>query len=190
MTNTVTGVVDAVEIRQTSIGPMYNLKVNGKGYGYGKYAPKCKAGDTVTFGVVFRGEYANVDTKNIQITPGTGAPTNSTPPPKNTGSSGGGMGKDDYWERKEAKDEARQTIISKQSALNSALQFVAIMATQGLIPAGTKAKDGTAILEGIVEHYRDVFYQTATGEAMPTPKASGGSPDAAGVDDEEEEVTW
>jgi hypothetical protein len=188
MTNSVTGVVEAVETRQTSIGPMYNIKVGGKSYGYGKFAPKCKAGDTITFGLVYRGEYANVDTKNIQIVPGNGAP-----PPTPKASSGGGgsnMGKDDYWERKEAKDEARQTIISKQAALNSALQFVAIMATQGLIPAGSKAKDGTSILEGVVEHYRDVFYKVATGEAMPTAKPAAGAPDAAGVDDEEEEVTW
>jgi hypothetical protein len=139
MTNTVTGVVEAVETRQTSIGPMYNIKVGGKSYGYGKFAPKCKAGDTITFGLVFRGEYANVDTKNIQVVPGNGAPA---PTPKASQFVGGNanIGKEDYWERKEAKDEARQTIISKQSALNSALQFVAIMATQGLIPAGTKAK--------------------------------------------------
>jgi hypothetical protein len=189
MTGTITGVVEVVETRQTKIGPMFNLKVNGQSYGYGKFAPKCKAGDTVTFGVIYNGQYANVDTKNIQVTPGTGAPPPAAAAPRAQNSSGS-MGKDDYWERKEAKDEARQTIISKQSALNSALQFVAIMATQGLIPAGTKAKDGTSILEGVVEHYRDVFYKTATGESMPTPKGPAGAPDAAGVDDEEEEVTW
>lgn len=185
MTQTVTGIVESVDTRQTSVGLMYNLKVNGKSYGYGKYAPKAKAGDTVTFGVVYRGEYANVDTKNIQVTPGTGAPPQAKTAPRATG---GGMGKDDYWERKEVKDEARQTIISKQSALNSALAFVGMLQTGGWLPTAKTAKGSAEMLEELVAHYRDKFYLEATGVAMGGETvATGAGIEAAGIDDEPEE---
>lgn len=183
MTQTVTGVVQAVEARETSIGTMYNLKVNGESYGYGKYAPKAKAGDTVTFGVTYRGKYANVDTKNFQVTPGTGAPPSVSAPSK-----GNGGAKDDYWERKEATDVARQIIISKQSALNSALAFVGLMQTAGALPpAPAKARDGAKVLEGLVEYYRDVFYKQATGADFDSTANSTKTTTVAGVDDADEE---
>ena len=169
---------------------MYGIKVNGKNYGYGKYAPKAKVGDTVTFGVVYRGEYANVDTKNIQIVAngnGTAPPDAGTPTKQFAPKGAGGMSKDDYWDRKEAKDEARQVIISKQSALNSAPQFVSLMVSTGALPAPTKAKDATSILEGAVKHYRDLFYLDATGVAMTSENAGTAAPEPAGVDDAEED---
>lgn len=185
MTQTVTGVVQAVEARDTSIGTMYNLKVNGESYGYGKYAPKAKAGDTVTFGVTYRGKYANVDTKNFQVTPGTGAPAPATTSSK---SNGGGNAKDDYWERKEATDVARQTIISKQSALNSALTFVGLMQAAGALPAApAKARDGAKVLEGLVEYYRDAFYKQATGMDFDSTTNATKAANVAGVDDPDEE---
>lgn len=189
MTQTVTGIVESVDTRQTSVGTMYNLKVNGKSYGYGKYAPKAKVGDTVTFGVVYRGEYANVDTKNIQVTPGAGAPPEARTGGR-TASAGGGMGKDDYWERKEAKDEARQTIISKQSALNSALAFVGMLQTGGWLPSVKTSKGSAEMLEELVAHYRDKFYLEATGVAMGGETvATGAGIAAAGIDDEAEEAS-
>lgn len=183
MTSIVTGVVQEVQTRNTTAGIMYNLKVAGKSYGYGKFPPKCKAGDTVTFGLVYRGEYANVDTKNIQVTPGTGA--TSLPTVTAAPSDTGGIIKE-YWENKEKADVAKQNIIERQAALNTAVAFVSFLASTGALPPVAKSKDAEEVMTATLFHYRDLFLAESTGK---TPTANKSSVTSL-PGEEEEDPAW
>ena len=137
----ITGVVEALSSKNTDYGEMWSAKVGGVNYGMGKFKPKFGVGDNISFSVTYNGKYANVDYKSLVVEPGTGGPAAPQKSYGQAAKASGGMGKDDYWERKELKDEQRQGIISRQSALNSSLAFVAILAQAGAIPAAAKAKD-------------------------------------------------
>jgi hypothetical protein len=168
----ITGIVQEITTRDTSAGTMYNLKVNNKNYGVGRYPPKCKQGDTITFGVKFNGNFANVDTKDFVVEP-PGTAVSEPEKPAAKASYSPSNSKDDYWIKKDLKDDARQGIISRQAALNSALQFVSILATAGALPAPSKTKDQVAVLESIVYHYRDEFLAQATETEVPNDAPSG-----------------
>lgn len=183
MSDTVSGIVESVDVKETSAGTMYNIKVNGKSFGYGRYPPKAKAGDSITFGVKYNGQYANVDTKNVQVTPGTGAPPQksfSSAAPSND------AGKNAYWENKEKADAAKQVTIERQAALNSAIAFANVIVGANLVPtpANAKPKDVVAIIESMVLHYRDVFLATstekATTSAVPTAEVETMDEEATG----------
>lgn len=182
----ITGIVQEISTKDTSAGPMYNLKVNNKNYGVGRYPPKCKQGDTVTFGVKFNGNFANVDTKDFVVEPPGTAPSAPEKPAAKAAPWTAAGGKDEYWVKKDLKDDARQGIISRQAALNSALQFVSILATAGALPAATKTKDQVAVLEGILYHYRDEFLAQATDTATAEETQS----DAAEAEDEDGSNGW
>lgn len=187
----ITGVVEALSSKDTSFGEMWNARVNGTNYGMGKFKPKFGVGDNISFSVTYNGKYANVDYKSLVVEPGTGGPA---APQKSFGqatkAAGGGMGKDDYWERKELKDEQRQGIISRQSALNSSLAFVAILAQSGALPAPAKAKDQVTTLENIVAHYRDKFLAEALQTDVVSEKEDPVTGEAIDNDDEESQVGW
>lgn len=190
MSDTVSGIVESVDVRETNAGTMYNIKVNGKSFGYGRYPPKAKAGDSITFGVKYNGQYANVDTKNVQVTPGTGAP----PQKSFTSAPSNDAGKNTYWENKEkldlarvATDAAKQITIERQAALNSAIAFANVIVGANLVPtpANAKPKDVVAIIESMVLHYRDVFLATST-EKPATATAPTAEPDPV----DEETTGW
>jgi hypothetical protein len=183
MSDTITGVVEAIDVRETNAGTMYNIKVNGKSFGYGRYPPKAKAGDTITFGVKYNGQYANVDTKNVQVTPGSGAP----PQKSFTSAPSNDAGKNAYWENKEKADAAKQVTIERQAALNSAIAFANVIVGANLVPtpANAKPKDVVAIIESMVLHYRDVFLATST-EKSATATAPTAEEDSA----DEEATGW
>ncbi len=148
MSQQVSGVCQEVKTKQTSIGPMYDVVVNGQSYGVGKYPPKCKAGDNVVFGVTFNGKYANMDTKSLQVTPGDG----SIPA---------------MAQAKQVSDSrgpATQEVIERQSALNSAIAMTNI-----IVSAMGGAKP--AAIEKIMEKYRAQFYNESTGKTWPEAKA-------------------
>lgn len=137
MSNQVTGMCQEVKTKTTKIGPMYDLVVNGKAYGVGKYPPKCKAGDNVTFDIAWRGEYPNVDTKTLVVVPGTGAPPMASSGPAYT--------------------DNKQEVISRQSALNSAIAWMQV------ITGSAGIKDKAAADEAMVK-YRNGFYKASTGK--------------------------
>jgi hypothetical protein len=137
MSNQVAGVCQEVKAKQTKIGTMYDLVVNGKSYGVGKYPPKCKAGDNVVFDIAWRGEYPNVDTKTLQTTPGTGAPVHAQIP---------------YVDN-------RQEVISRQSALNSSIAWVTVL-------LGLDSKRATPeAADAVLVKYRNAFYKASTGKS-------------------------
>lgn len=155
----VTGVVEKVLDFKTARGVMYSIKVNDTLYGMGSNKPKCNVGDTVSFTYTEKGQYKNVDTKaGIEVMAG--------PPAASAGSGGGGGYQD------------KQVVISRQSALNSALQFVEILVAADAVPGvgkTTKVEDKYAILEQLVNEKAEEFYvanmagQAPTGN-VPTPR--------------------
>lgn len=168
----VTGIVENIAERTTRIGPMYDVIVNGKKYGSGKYAPRgIKAGDFVSFEVDVKqnGQYTNYDIRKgtIRIEEGT-PPAKQEAAPKTTaktyGSSFGG--------------DNRQEVISKQAALNTALTFCNLAASQGAIPMpkGVKETDKLAIIHSWVLDTAASFYALSTGNKWDLPAAAPATP--------------
>lgn len=155
----VQGFVSKINVKPTQYGNMHDLVVNNTFYGAGKYPPKGIAvGDYVQFEATQKpgSKYWNVAPGSLTkmdkpagVAPPTAAPTYN----------GGNKGFDD-----------RQTVISKQAALNSAMTFVSLLTQAGALPIAKKdmtpAKAADAVL-GIVDHYTDLFYKQSTGESFP-----------------------
>lgn len=165
----ISGVVQEVQQYDTKVGKMWNVVVGGEKYGNGKYEPRCAAGDVIEFEVSYNGNYKNVAPKTLVVT-GKSA---ETPKPSTAPSSGGGF-------------DARQDVISRQAALNSALEFVGLMASSGMLPIAASAKAGAKIeaLEALVRKYTADFHLQSTGKEMPFPAASGAVSGASPADGE------
>jgi hypothetical protein len=144
----VKGVVQDIKEFSSSRGPMYSIKVDGDLFGTGSNKPKCAPGDTVAFRFTENGKFRNIDMKSFSIEAASvqqvGKPT------------GGGF-------------DARQEIISRQSALNSAISFVHVLALADAIPGvgkTTKAEDKYGIIEALVVEKANEFHTASTsGEA-------------------------
>lgn len=155
MSNTVSGVVQSIDTRETKFGQMYSARVNGTSYGVGKYPPKCKVGDNVTFNVTYNGQYANMDTKSLQVVSG-GAAAPSAP------AAAGAPARSNY-------EDPKQTVIAKQSALNSAVAFMQVLQAADALPVSKTAKpaDRLKTLEAMLNHFRAKFYFESTGSEFP-----------------------
>jgi hypothetical protein len=145
----VKGVVEAVKEFPSSRGTMYSIKVDGELYGTGSKQPSCNTGDIVAFRFTENGKYKNVDLKSFsveaQATQQIGKPTS------------GGF-------------DARQEIISRQSALNSALAFVHVLALADAIPGvgkTTKPEDKYGIIEALVAEKASEYHAASTSGASP-----------------------
>lgn len=152
------GFLDRVNEKNTQFGKMYDLVVAGKSYGVGKYAPKgVAAGDYVQFEATQKpgSQYWNVQSGSLSK---LDKPAGVSPPAPATSSGGGGSYDD------------RQTVISKQAALNSALTFVQLLVAADALPIAKKdmttAKAADALLS-VTDHYTDLFYKQSTGQDFP-----------------------
>lgn len=179
LSNTVSGIVQSIDARETKFGQMYSARVNGTSYGIGKYPPKCKVGDNVTFNVTYNGQYANMDTKSLQVIAG-GATAPSAPP------AAGAPTRGNY-------EDPKQTVIAKQSALNSAVAFMQVLQSADALPVSKTAKpaDRLKTLEAMLNHYRSKFYFESTGSEFPVvEKDEPTIGDADSDADEEEDSRW
>lgn len=154
------GFVDRIDTKETQYGKMYNLVVGGKTYGVGKFAPKGVAqGDYVQFEGVQKGNFWNVAPGSLSKIDKPAGVTAS--PAAGKAAAGGSF-------------DSRQTVISKQAALNSALSFVTLLVQAEALPIAKKdmttAKAADA-LHSILDHYTDVFYKQSTGEEFPRDEA-------------------
>lgn len=153
MSNSVTGFIDFINERETSFGKMYDLKVNGTNYGVGKFKPKgFDKGDYVTFEAEQKGKYWNLKSGSIRKLdkPAGVAPAKA--------SSTGGF------------SDSRQTVISKQAALNTSLAMVKLLIDGGAVPFGNAKTDKKAdIVEKLVFDYAAKFYHLSTGETFDFP---------------------
>lgn len=145
-----TGVVNNISEKQSSFGTMYNVQVDNQWYGFGKYPPKFKKGDTITFEAVQKGNFKNIDPKTAEVV----AATRQANP---TAQAAVGAGnKDDYWKEKEQRDVATQRSIQLQASRNSAIALVVPLAAAGLITL--PAKDKFTAIKALVSELTDEFY--------------------------------
>lgn len=150
------GFVTAINEKQTQFGPMYDIVVGGTKYGVGKFAPKGIAqGDYVQFDGVQKGQYWNVAPGSLSKKE---KPAGVSAAPAPTSGGGGGYDK-------------RQETISKQAALNSALNFVTLLQAADALPVAKSAKtDKRAdLVKQVVLEYTAEFYHMATGETYDLP---------------------
>jgi len=148
----VTGVLQEIKGFPTQSGStMYSLKVDGELYGCGSRKPNdIEPGDTIAFEFVTKGKYKNADGRTIQLV------AKGTPEQKQQAKASGGGGGFD----------ARQDTISRQSALNSALQFTEIAVAAGALEfkASAKPADKYKILDAFVNEKMAEYYTTNTGK--------------------------
>lgn len=168
---TVTGYLNAIDERPTKFGTYYALIVDGKKHDTGsKFPPKgVQAGDYITFDTKQndRGYETMVQGSLSKIA----APAGSTPAAAAAAVAA-------------AAGPDRQTVISKQAALNSALTMAQLLVAGGGVPAGAKATPAQVAdkLEAIVLSYRARFYRDATGEEWVGDDADVAAAVAAEVD--------
>lgn len=154
MSNQASGVVEVVNSKEGQYGTMWSVKVNGEWYGAGKYQPKCREGDNVTFDVTFKGNYKNMDTKTLKVTGGTPAAARDP-------QTGAAVPAKPYVDEK-------QITIAKQSALNSAIAFMQVLHAEGAIPLAATLKGGKreSALRELLNQYTSEFYAQSTGKKM------------------------
>lgn len=153
------GQLDRIDVKETQFGTMYNLVVAGKTYGAGKFPPKnVVAGDYVQFDATNK-----PGTNYWNLAPGTlskidrPAGVAAATPARSYATAGA--------------PDRRQETISKQAALNSALNHVAnLIAADALPVAKTVKSDKKAdLITAITEHYTQKFYNQSTGETFEFP---------------------
>lgn len=176
MSYPVTGVIEGVIARPTRVGDMYDVVVNGTKYGHGKYAPRgFKQGDMVTFEVDERqnGQYTNRDIKRGSMRPATDAAVMAAAPsaPAPTRVVGEAYSNGAPIRAKYEPFDERQQIISTQAAVNTALTFCTLAASQGAVPgaASAKAADKLSLMRQWVLDEAQRFYKLATNRDLDLP---------------------
>lgn len=162
------GIVEDVRAYDTKFGKMYSVILEGESYGTGKEPPKVNAGDQVEFEFSYNGKYRNIDMKSgIKVTGRAPAQGHKTAAAS-------------------LRNDDRQTIISKQAALNSALAFVDMLLKAEAVPGITKtakAEQKYGILEALVLDRADFFYKLNTGHPV-SPSAATEAAEKAATDGE------
>lgn len=170
----VTGKVQDIKSRTTKFGDMFDIVVDGASYGAGKYAPRgVVAGDFVTFEVEVNGNYKNVKRNTLSkvANPSTeqvAASAKATTVNK-------------------ANDDARQDIISKQAALNTAVAFVNVLLSNGAVPLPSKGADKAGAVEAMLMKYAAQFFGLSTGKKLDIPDTGAKSSRAAKEEADEDE---
>lgn len=176
----VSGQVQAVIARDTRAGTFYDVQVNGKKYGHGKYPPRgVSEGDFVSFDVDVKqnGQYTNYDIRRGSLKiDDEGAAEESAKPEA-------GAPRKTWADRAQASApskggyvafDERQEIISKQAALNTALQLCNLAVTTGsfTMPASAKAGDKLGMLTQWVYDTAGQIYKQTTGRDNPFPEGA------------------
>jgi hypothetical protein len=158
----VTGVVESITSRDTQYGKMYDVTINGKKYGAGKYAPKAGVGDAVEFIAEQNGKFLNIgrntlkqiDHSAVGVTTETTASSVSRTPARAA---------DTSWDE-------RQATISKQAAINTAIEFTRLAVEAGAVKLPSKEADKFGVLEAIVLQQASRFHEVSTGRVMQIPE--------------------
>jgi hypothetical protein len=178
----VEGYVQKIETLQTKTGKtMYNVRVNGDKFGAGMYAPRFKEGDFIAFDATLNGNFKNMETRTVTVkAPPANAPAFS-PQMQTVGPK---TGNSPDW-------DARQDVISKQAALNSAQHMVEILVTVGGVPGLDKAKtpaDKLQVITDLCTEFTKDFYHQNTGKTLELPSTS--APAEAGTSDTKMPDGW
>lgn len=171
MSSPMSGVIQAIIARETRAGVFYDVQVNGKKYGHGKFPPRdVKEGDFVTFEVDVKqnGQYTNYDIKRgtLRRDDGSAEKIAQAESYKPAAPRMEGGGKREY-----VPFDERQQIISTQAAVNTALEFCSLCASQSVLPAlGTaKAADKLSLMRQWVLDEAGRFYKVSTGRDLDLP---------------------
>lgn len=162
-------------------GNMHDLIMsNGDKLGVGKFPPKgFAAGDYVQYEVTKNGNFKNLVPGSLSKL----AKPAGVEPPQRQQSSGSQAAR----ARPAAPDyDARQIVISKQAALNSALTFVNLLASTDSVPGigkSTTSEKKADILREVVNEYTATFYHQSTGEKFEFPKETTIQEDLKSMED-------
>lgn len=144
----ITGKVTNVVGKDTTYGKMYNVEVDGKSYGAGKFPPKVQPGDYIKFDADTTGRFFKMDTKTVVVVE---EPAGIPSPPVYTGSkpSGGGG----------YNDPERQLNITRQGCRNAAIAWMTLLAAQDALGIKKTASSGERLtaLDNMLERYVDDF---------------------------------
>lgn len=159
----VTGYIKFIDERDTTVGKMYDINVDGTKIGVGKFKPKVNVGDYVEATYTEKGQYKNLDRNGLRV---MAAPANGGPKPSASGSSPG------Y--------DNRQDTISKQAASNTAIAWINTLMTADALPVVKAAKDKKAdLMDELRLKYTAEFFQLATGNEMLLPELDKAAATAA-----------
>lgn len=157
MNTVMTGIVEAINARPTRIGDMYDVVVNGQKFGNGKYAPRgVKVGDTVTFEFTTKvnGQYTNRDIVAKTLRVESGASSQQSQPAQVQSSVA----------RAHVAPDKRQEVISKQSAMNTALTLIGLQLAHGAVKLPAKVPDAYTTLNTLLATTAARVYEINTGE--------------------------
>ena len=183
MSNTISGVIQQLKSKQTKIGEMWDINVNGDWFGVGKYKPKAKEGDYVTFTPEYNGNFKNVERGTLKV---------SQNKPSNAGSSSSTQ---QAVRSASNSFDARQDAISRQAASNTAIAWLTLLNTAGALPIATSKSKGSQqeAMDVIRRQYEKEFYEANTGvewKNISPNKASDTSGDADDNSEEAEADPW
>lgn len=168
------GIVTQVRARETKVGTMYDLVVNGISYGAGKYPPRdVKDGDFVTFEFTENGNYKNLVPRSLR--------KDDAPAPAAVSAAKAET------RTVVAQTDKRQETISKQANLNTAVSIIGLQLANGGLkfPAAAKAPAVFEAIEGAALDLAQRLYKHTTGEDWVIEAPKKQQAQAAGpVDDE------
>lgn len=155
MSSKISGIVTEIKVRNTRVGDMYDVVVNGVAHGNGKYPPRgVKAGDFVTFEAEAKqnGQYTNYNivprTMRVDDKPSAEAVSSAKAATVVN----------------VAAADKRQETISKQANLNTALELVGLYLQHGAIKLPAKAADAYTTINAIVADTAAKLYNVTTGD--------------------------
>ncbi len=155
---TISGIVTEVRARNTSFGDMYDVHINGRAYGHGKFPPRgVKAGDFVTLEYT---EKQNGQYTNYNIVPRTLRVENDKAAqqvPQQAVSTSSGPARIPVVDK-------RQETISKQSAMNTALTLLGLKLQYGAIKVPAKTQDAFTLIDTLLADTAARVYEVNTGE--------------------------
>jgi len=160
MSEKIQGRVEYINEREGKYGPMFSIKVDGTNYGVGKYPPRgVVEGDMVEFDVTYNGNWPNVARGTLRKVEGAA----SAPPRRQT--SGGKPSSP-----KANSFDARQDVISKQAALNTALAFLELAGKHETIPVPKNKNQGYGYLRTLWMQEAAKLYELNTGNEWEMPE--------------------
>ncbi len=153
----ITGFLQNIKERPSKFGTYYSLVVDGKDHETGsKFPPKgIVAGDYITFTTAKNARgYETIVQGTLSKTTAPAGVAAPTPPPASVISM------------------STQDVISRQAALNSALEMVSILVAGGGVPEGKSATPAkkAEMLEAMVMSYTAKFFRINTGAEYELPE--------------------
>lgn len=149
----------------------YGIVIDGNSYSVGLYPPRGLAvGDNVEFEVEVNGQFRNVARGSLRKVYGAAATASppTTPYPAPQGVSASAIAGKPF-----VSDTDRQSIISKQAALNTAISYVNVLLETESVPLPKTAADRLAFIESLVFDSTAKFHKFSTGNDVEIPEYVG-----------------